>query len=278
MDEGYETRGLFLSLLLFSTNNTMSILCKPTKTRKRSIYYNYYCCAVILIGCLFLGTVKQGNNMIPEGSKNRTSTVQYQQTEHGQLDGMTGSLFLKYQVLHSSTGEPVSMKQWAESLSSDYESFNTILSSCPFEAFFWECAPTTDGSNRMIFVLVNAPGLAQFARTSPDRYSFREHFALHSEFVAVFPSLGKDALLLAPNPQSPQDFTDIAYFARRASTEQRKAFYQRLSTVLQEQIIHTNRKPLWLSTSGMGIAWMHIRFDSRPKYYIYTPFRNFVFK
>jgi hypothetical protein len=25
--------------------------------------------------------------------------------------------------------------------------------------------------------------------------------------------------------------------------------------------------PLWLSTAGMGVSWLHLRLDSRPKYY-----------
>ena len=31
-------------------------------------------------------------------------------------------------------------------------------------------------------------------------------------------------------------------------------------------------KPVWLSTSGMGVAWLHFRLDQRPKYYTYRAF------
>ncbi len=200
------------------------------------------------------------------------NAMKYAQIEQGQLDGRNES-FLKYKVIQSSTGNDLSMKEWAEALHNDYESFNTLLSSCPFDAFFWECAPTTDGSNRMEFVLVDAPSLAQFARTAPDRHAFRAHFPSEHIEVAMFPSLGQDAHLLAPNTQSAQPFTDLAYFTRHASNLQQKALYQRLSQLLQEQISKPGRKPLWLSTSGMGIAWLHIRMDSRPKYYTYKPYK-----
>ena len=30
--------------------------------------------------------------------------------------------------------------------------------------------------------------------------------------------------------------------------------------------------PVWLSTSGEGVAWLHFRLDSDPKYYQYRPF------
>jgi hypothetical protein len=31
-------------------------------------------------------------------------------------------------------------------------------------------------------------------------------------------------------------------------------------------------KPVWFSTSGMGVAWLHFRLDRRPKYYTYRAF------
>jgi hypothetical protein len=33
-------------------------------------------------------------------------------------------------------------------------------------------------------------------------------------------------------------------------------------------------QPLWLSTAGTGIFWLHVRLDSRPKYYTYQPYRE----
>ena len=32
--------------------------------------------------------------------------------------------------------------------------------------------------------------------------------------------------------------------------------------------------PLWLSTLGLGVAWVHIRLDRTPKYYQYAPDRT----
>lgn len=211
--------------------------------------------------------------------------MQYEQIEQGKLEGNSGARFLKYQGIHSTNDDKqqkrrvLTMKEWADVLFNDYESFNDILASCPFEAFFWECAPTTDGSNRMEFVLVDSTALAQFARAAPDRMTFRHYFRSpsleHEPTVAVFPSLGKDALLLAPTTQSREPFTDIAYFARHASATQQKNIYQQLAQLVQEKL-QNNEAPFWLSTSGMGIAWMHIRLDDRPKYYTYKPFQTML--
>ncbi|KAL3773344.1 hypothetical protein ACHAW5_003570 [Stephanodiscus triporus] len=29
----------------------------------------------------------------------------------------------------------------------------------------------------------------------------------------------------------------------------------------------------WFSTNGMGVAWLHLHIDDRPKYYSYAPFK-----
>ena len=35
-----------------------------------------------------------------------------------------------------------------------------------------------------------------------------------------------------------------------------------------------NEIPVWLSTAGGGVAWLHVRLDDRPKYYSYAPYKN----
>jgi len=35
----------------------------------------------------------------------------------------------------------------------------------------------------------------------------------------------------------------------------------------------TQPVPTWLSTAGGGVAWLHVRLDTRPKYYRYNPYR-----
>jgi hypothetical protein len=36
--------------------------------------------------------------------------------------------------------------------------------------------------------------------------------------------------------------------------------------------------PLWISTSGLGVYWLHVRLDARPKYYTYAPFRQWPYQ
>jgi hypothetical protein len=82
--------------------------------------------------------------------------------------------------------------------------------------------------------------------------------------VVAFANLGGDAFLVAPTPRAePATYTHLAAFARGAPTTQQHAFTERLSD-----------RPLWLSTNGLGVAWLHARLDSRPKYYSYPPYRQ----
>lgn len=32
--------------------------------------------------------------------------------------------------------------------------------------------------------------------------------------------------------------------------------------------------PVWISTSGLGVPWLHVRIDDRPKYYQHAPYRT----
>lgn len=33
-------------------------------------------------------------------------------------------------------------------------------------------------------------------------------------------------------------------------------------------------KPVWLSTAGAGVPWLHVRLDDHPKYYGYALYRS----
>ncbi|MFO1021395.1 MAG: hypothetical protein U0903_11970 [Planctomycetales bacterium] len=32
-------------------------------------------------------------------------------------------------------------------------------------------------------------------------------------------------------------------------------------------------KPVWLSTAGAGVPWLHVHLDDQPKYYSHAPYR-----
>jgi hypothetical protein len=46
---------------------------------------------------------------------------------------------------------------------------------------------------------------------------------------------------------------------------------------LQRVAIQLGTAPVWVSTAGMGVSWLHVRLDNRPKYYGYKPYRLFAY-
>ena len=71
--------------------------------------------------------------------------------------------------------------------------------------------------------------------------------------------------------KNPEYYTHFASFIRNVEDKQLHRFWQKLGVEYENAI---NEKPLWLSTSGLGIYWLHVRLDSIPKYYTYNPYRK----
>jgi len=160
------------------------------------------------------------------------------------------------------------------------ESFRTfyidLLSDNPFRAWQWETPPvrTSTLDQPFEFVVHDSPGID----LPPDYGPFREYFEQldSGETIAVFNNLGNDAKLIAPAPHpNPHPQTDspnyshIGVFTERAPAKQQHALWKRVGQVTEEQV---SDRPLWLNTAGGGVAWLHVRLDSRPKYYRHRPY------
>jgi hypothetical protein len=77
-------------------------------------------------------------------------------------------------------------------------------------------------------------------------------------------------VLVAPAPRGPAPaYGHLAAFTRRASAAQNHALWRTVGVVLERQI---GAEPVWLSTAGGGVSWLHVRLDTRPKYYGFHPY------
>ena len=150
--------------------------------------------------------------------------------------------------------------------------FSDLLGAAPFAACFWETPPVTASSIAQDFecVQVDSPALA---RLEAEPAAFARHFAVAPEAEAVaFANLGGDAWLVAPAPRTAGDsFPHLLAFLRSASSEQKRALWRSTGETLARLI---SERPLWVSTSGLGVAWLHIRLDTRPKYYVFESYRR----
>jgi hypothetical protein len=146
--------------------------------------------------------------------------------------------------------------------------FSSLLASMPFAAFFWEVRPasTADVERPFECVLVDCPSLAG---VQADTAAFADYFGKHTGPVSHFSNLSGDALLVAPAPlDADTDYAHLASFLRTAPVSQQCAFWQAVGKVVRGSL---SGRTLWLSTSGLGVYWLHVRLDSRPKYYTWQP-------
>ncbi len=150
--------------------------------------------------------------------------------------------------------------------------YSETLAAFEADAFYWELPsltiPTIDDDAE--FVLIEAPTLAGMP---VERAPFAAYFEeAPDEDVIVFPNLGGDAVLVVPCPRAPDEhYAHLAAFLRNAPKEQVRALWRRTA---REMLRSIGERPVWLSTAGGGVAWLHIRLDSRPKYYSYGPYRR----
>lgn len=172
----------------------------------------------------------------------------------------------------SRDGEPVSRARALDFLERDGE-FRRLLidlmAESPFQAFRWETPPLTrELANRNFeFVLLDSPFLA----VSPDTRSFARYFRDDDDRdIVCFDNLGGDALLIVPSPRAPASvYSHLAAFVRGAPTAQVHALWSTVGRTVKRVL---DNPPLWVSTAGGGVAWLHVRLDSRPKYYAYGPY------
>jgi len=186
-------------------------------------------------------------------------------TAHTQVDGRTTRVAVQRDGRPLSCGDALAGWRTDEDFR---EFFQTRLAESSSSAYFWETPPVTRATldRPFEFVLVDAPTLACVA---PEPGVFRPHFASAHAGVATFDNLGHDALLVAPAP--PGDYPHLAAFTRSAPAKRQHALWQAVGAAAEERL---GDEPLWISTSGLGVFWLHVRLDSFPKYYTHAPYRE----
>lgn len=152
----------------------------------------------------------------------------------------------------------------------DYANWYTaLLNRLPFNAYFWEHPPLTQSSidDEAEFVVIDAPMLD---RMPVNATAFRSYFS--GDEVVTFQNLGGDATLIAPSPgESSALYPHLAAFLRNATEVKAAELWRSVGQAINDSL---SENPVWLSTSGLGVAWLHIRLDSTPKYYQHNPYRR----
>jgi hypothetical protein len=147
-----------------------------------------------------------------------------------------------------------------------------VLAESPRTAFRWETPAVMAArlATAFQFALIERPGLTAQA----DPHAFASHFADPSAGAVAFPSMGADAILVAPTPLAPPEAcAHLAVFTRMAPIHQQHALWQQVGRSMAGRV---GERPVWLSTAGAGVAWLHARLDDRPKYDRHAAYRQVV--
>lgn len=144
-----------------------------------------------------------------------------------------------------------------------------VLSS-KFEKIYWEHPQLTEADLSKPYEFI----IKKNETTNPlppDQITFAKHFSKEKK-VVNFLNLGRDAQLVVPCPLTPKDdYAHLVNFLRTGEHEQIQDFWMEVSETFSRELKKGKR---WLSTCGMGVYWLHVRIDQRPKYYKYAPYRN----
>jgi hypothetical protein len=169
-------------------------------------------------------------------------------------------------------GARATLGQVAEGLRGDpglRAALNGAIASAPFADLRWETpgATAADLGRPLEFVVLDSPGLAPV----PEPAAFAARFRGRDDDVLVFPNLGGDATLIVPAPRAADAvYRHLGSFVRGAPAPQRDRLWAAVGAALLGRL---GAAPVWLSTAGGGVSWLHVRLDDRPKYYHHAPYR-----
>ena len=139
------------------------------------------------------------------------------------------------------------------------------------DAFFWEHPPlvATQLDEQYEVVLHKA---SSFEGRQPNEQAFAAHFAA-DQAVAVFDNLGKNARLIVPTRIGTSEiYKHLGVFLANADKAQVRSLLQETGRQVLKSL--ENGQRIWLNTSGLGVIWLHVRLDTRPKYYKTKAYKN----
>jgi len=177
------------------------------------------------------------------------------------------------------TATPLSFRAALDQLKANKESraaISAVIAASPHAAIYFEMPPVTAHSaleTPFEFVLLPSSSLV---KGIVDTTSFAEHIGSSSCSIEYFKNLGGDANLVVPCVRgAPKTvYGHLASFVRGAQAEQVDEFWGVAATKALELL---SPEPLWVSTNGNGVHFLHLRFDSRPKYYNFDAYKKFPY-
>ena len=166
------------------------------------------------------------------------------------------------------------LERWADvngDGSLDRAFHSQVLSDLPLNAYRWE-TPVVDlqrFDRPFEFVVLDDPSLDR----PEDGSAFRRHFdtATDEQMVLTFQNLGRNAVLVVPTLGGEQvNHCHLASFLNTCTASQESLLWHHVGKAMLKRV---SDLPVWLSTAGGGVPWLHVRLDNKPKYYGHRPYR-----
>jgi hypothetical protein len=169
--------------------------------------------------------------------------------------------FVKEDNIYYATqrGKYMTWKTVIHSLIKKFDTFTYKLIQCllnvEYTAYFWEC-DQVNMEKPFRFAIFNSKKLAE---RKQDNNAFKGVINCKKNVIA-FPSLSKQINLVVPCKRSQSaEYTSLATFSQTAPIKQQVSFWKKVG----ENIKNGD----WVSTSGLGVSWLHVRISPRPTYY-----------
>lgn len=124
-------------------------------------------------------------------------------------------------------------------------------------------------------VIISSDNLANCATTpTPEIFADAINHCMSTD-VLTTPNLSGDAILLMPHPHKyyTTNFANISTFMNNcteANTVLINVFWASFKEIIYKEI--ETKGHVWVSTHGLGVNWLHVRFAREPKYYCYSEY------
>ncbi len=87
-------------------------------------------------------------------------------------------------------------------------------------------------------------------------------------------NLSGDTLLIVPKERVGKNFSSLYYFMKEASDTQQRMFWKQVALEARNQLKH--HPNIYISTEGTGVAYLHVRICTYPKYYGNSKLRKII--
>lgn len=148
-----------------------------------------------------------------------------------------------------------------------------------YSSIFWECRPVYSQDDPFEFSICTAditPLRIARQNSKPFQKELEDGFR-RGELAVSFPNLSGETTLVVPvgiNESVCDGYAHLLLFMKSKciSLEQKHKFWIKVGQELKLYFA-MNHFPIYLSTSGLRVSWLHVRIEDFPKHYRYSGYK-----